>query len=88
MTDDLMMSASSPAGIGGWTGAIYTRAMGMVTDRVVSYTDFTEPGPAAFSAYYAPGSVDAPNGNVVDTSPTTTGDDVRRLAQRCDHSAF
>ncbi|MDE0004031.1 MAG: hypothetical protein OXQ29_15180 [Rhodospirillaceae bacterium] len=75
MTDDLMRSASTPAGIGGWTGAIYTRAMGMVTDRVVSYTDFTEPGPAAFSAYYAPGAVDAPDGNVVDTSPATTGDE-------------
>ncbi|MDE0238957.1 MAG: hypothetical protein OXQ84_01990 [bacterium] len=74
MTDDLMRSASTPAGIGGWTGTIYTRAIGMVTDRVVSYSDFTEPGSAEFSAYYAPGAVDAPDGNVVDTSPVTTGD--------------
>lgn len=74
MADDLMRSASTPARIGDWTGAIHTRTSGMVTDRVVSYTDFTEPGPAAFSAYYAPGAVDAPDGNVVDTSPATTGD--------------
>ena len=74
MTDDLMVSTSMPAGIGGWTGAMHMRTMGMVTDKVVSYTDFMEPGPAAFSAYYAPGASDTPAGNVVDTSPVTAGD--------------
>ncbi len=74
MTDDLLMSASMPAGIGGWTGAMHMRAMGMMADKVVSYTDFMEPGPAAFSAYYAPGSTAAPDGNLVDTGPVAAGD--------------
>ncbi len=74
VTDDLMMSASMPAGISGWTGAMHMRTMGMKADKVVSYTDFMEPGPAAFSAYYAPGSTAAPDGNLVDTSPVAAGD--------------
>ena len=63
--DDFAKSDIAPAEIADWTGAKYTRTMGMVADTVYSYTDQEAATDQAYTEYYS--NSDAQDRDGVDT---------------------
>ena len=85
--DDLTKLDDMPATVDGWTGAMHMRTTETeddsattdtdetmtVVDKVVSYTDFTMPGPESFDAYYTTASGGLPD-DQTDADSVVAGD--------------